>query len=100
MIFEIAEIEVHAGQEEQFESAVAQASPLFRQARGCRSMKLERGIEHPSRYRLVVGWNSVDDHMLTFRNSESFQRWRELAGPFFASPPKVEHVSCVLDAFS
>jgi quinol monooxygenase YgiN len=39
----------------------------------------------------VVKWRSVEDHMVTFRQSESFQAWRALAGPFFASPPKVTH---------
>lgn len=99
MIHEIAEIEITAGAEAQFEAAVSEASAQFRQAKGCRSMKLERSIENPGRYRLVVGWDSVDDHMVTFRNSDGFQVWRQLASPFFASPPKVEHVECVLNAF-
>ncbi|TXS90305.1 antibiotic biosynthesis monooxygenase [Parahaliea maris] len=99
MIYEIAEIDVTPGSEAEFEAAVAQASEHFRGAQGCRSLKLERGIEHPARYRLVVGWDSVEDHMETFRSSEGFQHWRRLASPFFAGAPRVEHVSCVLDAF-
>lgn len=54
-------------------------------------MRLERGIEDPAKYRLVVLWDSVDHHMVTFRNSDDFQIWRALAGPFFAEPPMVEH---------
>lgn len=100
MIYEIAEIDVTPGSEADFETAVAEASAHFRQAQGCRSLKLHRGIEYPARYRLVVGWDSVDDHMVTFRDSAGFQEWRRLASPFFASAPRVEHVSCVLDAFS
>ena len=99
MIYEIAEIDVRPGTETQFEAAVAEASAQFRTAEGCRSLKLERGIEHPGRYRLVVGWDTVDHHMVTFRNSEGFQVWRNLASPFFAAPPRVEHVGCVLEAF-
>jgi len=99
MIHEIAEIEITPGSETRFEAAVAEASAEFRKAQGCRSLKLERSIENSSRYRLIVGWDSVDDHMVTFRNSEGFQIWRQLASPFFASPPKVEHVECVLNAF-
>ena len=62
-------------------------------------MKLQRGIEHPGRYRLVVGWDRVEDHMVTFRESPAFQQWRALVGPYFASPPSVEHIETVLDGF-
>ncbi|MDF2640356.1 MAG: Antibiotic biosynthesis monooxygenase [Novosphingobium lindaniclasticum] len=99
MIHEIAEIEVLAGSEEAFEAGVAAAAPHFRAAKGCRSLKLERSIENPGRYRLVVGWDSVEDHLVTFRESDGFKQWRDLAGPYFASPPRVEHVVTVLNAF-
>ena len=99
MIHEIAEIEVIAGHEAAFEAAVAKAAPHFKTARGCRSFALDRSIEHAQRYRLVVGWDTVEDHMVHFRESEGFQAWRALAGPHFASPPRVEHVTTVVDGF-
>lgn len=99
MIHEIAEIEVIAGSEEAFEAAVAAAAPHFRAAKGCRSLRLERSIENLGRYRLVVGWDHVEDHMVTFRESEGFQHWRTLASPHFASPPRVDHVVTVVNAF-
>ncbi len=37
--------------------------------------------------------------MVHFRESEGFQHWRSLAGPHFASPPQVEHVTTVIDGF-
>ena len=82
MIFEIAEIDVKPGSEKDFEYAVAQAGPQFRSAKGCRSLALQRIMERPSTYRLVVGWDSVEDHTVLFRNSPNFQEWRRLAGPF------------------
>lgn len=99
MIFEIAEIEIKPGTDAEFEAAVAKAAPYFKAAENCHSLRLEKTVENPLKYRLVVGWSSVDDHMVTFRNSEGFQQWRALASPFFAVPPSVEHVHCVLDAF-
>jgi len=95
MIYEIATIEVAPEREEAFEAGVRAARPLFDAADGCRSIGLQRSIEHPSRYRLIVGWDTVDHHMVEFRNSPAFDRWRELVGPHFASPPVVEHVSDV-----
>ena len=99
MIHEIAYIEIAPERAAAFEAAVAEAAPHFRAAQGCRSFRLERVIEHPAHYRLVVGWDRVEDHMVTFRNSDGFQRWRELAGPYFATPPRVEHVETVVDVF-
>jgi quinol monooxygenase YgiN len=91
MFLEIAEITVTdaAG----FEAAVAQAKPHFLAAEGCHGLTLHRVVETPDVYRLVVKWRTVDDHMVTFRQSEGFQAWRALASPFFASPPKVTHSS-------
>ncbi|MCB2065673.1 MAG: antibiotic biosynthesis monooxygenase [Erythrobacter sp.] len=91
MIHEIAQITIDPARAAEFEAAVAAAAPHFRAAEGCRSMRLERVVEDPARYRLVVGWDSVEAHMVTFRESAGFQQWRALAGPFFTEPPVVEH---------
>ena len=96
MIFEIASIEVKEGLGESFETGVAKALPLFLRANGCRSLTLERSIETPSRYRLVVGWDTVEDHVEGFRRSDDFQEWRTLVGDTFASPPHVEHTTVVM----
>lgn len=96
MITEIARIEIHPGQEEKFEQAVAKAVPLFLAADGCHGVDLHRSVEHPTRYRLTVQWETVEHHTVTFRGSEAFAQWRALAGPHFAAPPQVEHVYSVL----
>jgi quinol monooxygenase YgiN len=99
MIFEIAEIEVKPGEEAAFEAGVAKAVLLFRRAKGCHGMELQRSIEKPSQYRLVVKWESVEDHTVHFRGSEDFQEWRRLVGPSFAGAPAVEHTRTVLTGF-
>ncbi|MEV5645627.1 antibiotic biosynthesis monooxygenase family protein [Streptomyces flaveolus] len=96
MITEIAQIDIHPGQEKEFEEAVAQALPFFLAADGCDGVDLHRSVEHPSRYRLMVRWETVEHHTVTFRASKGFARWRDLAGPHFAAPPQVEHVYSVL----
>ncbi len=99
MIFEIAEIEVKPGEESAFEAAAAKAVPLFQRSKGCRAMELQRGIEKPSKYRLVVKWETVDDHLVHFRGSEEFQEWRRLIGSHIASAPVVEHTSIAVFGF-
>ncbi len=56
MVLEIAQIEVKAGHESAFETGVGQAAELFRRAKGCRGMELQRSVEIPTRYRLMVRW--------------------------------------------
>jgi quinol monooxygenase YgiN len=91
MFLEIAEIT--ATDPAGFEAAVAKARPHFLAAEGCQGLTLHRLVETPDVYRLVVKWRTVEDHMVTFRQSEGFQAWRALASPFFASPPTVTHSS-------
>jgi heme-degrading monooxygenase HmoA len=99
MITEMAEILIKAGTDQQFEAAVALAVPLFKRARGCRSMRLERGIEHRDSYLLVVEWETLEDHEVHFRQSADFQEWRGLVGGFFSVPPKVVHTATALTGF-
>jgi quinol monooxygenase YgiN len=99
MVYEIAEIDVRPGEELAFEAAVAEAAPHFKKAKGCRSLELHRTVERPSTYRLFVGWDSVEDHTVSFRSSAEFLEWRRITSPYFASPPRVEHVTIALKAF-
>jgi heme-degrading monooxygenase HmoA len=99
MILEIAQIDVKPGMEAEFEGAVAKAAPLFRNAKGCIAMELQRSIERPSRYRLFVRWETLEDHTVAFRGSPAFQEWRGLVGPYFESPPEVEHTQQAFQGF-
>ena len=99
MILEIAQIEVKPGTEAEFEAGVSKAAPIFERAKGCKGMELQRSVEHPSRYRLFVKWETVENHTVDFRNSSDFQEWRKLVGHCFAEPPAVEHVRQVVRGF-
>ena len=91
MILERAIFAIQPGTEQDFEVAMKQAKEVVAQARGFRSLTLQRGIEQPSSYLLLIEWDSVEDHMQGFRESELFVRWRELIGAYFAAAPEVEH---------
>ena len=80
MVLEIAQVDVKPGQEAEFEAGVAKAAPLFKRAKGCKSLSLQRSVEKPSRYRLFIGWDTVENHTVDFRGSADFQEWRKLVG--------------------
>ena len=99
MILEIAQIAVKPGMESDFEKAVAEAVPVFRRAKGCLSMKLTRSVEFPSRYRLLVEWETLENHTVDFRGSEDFQIWRGLVSHCFDGAPEVEHAAVEVNGF-
>ncbi len=99
MIYEIAQIEIKPGSEEQFEAGVHQAAPLFQRARGCHGMELQQSLENPQGYLLVVQWETLEDHTVHFRGSEDFQAWRKLVGDYFAKAPEVQHTSVIAKPF-
>ena len=95
MITEIAQIDVKPGMEKDFEAGVAKAAPVFARAKGCHGLSLEKSVEKPSRYRLFVQWETVENHTVDFRGSADFQEWRACVGHCFESPPVVEHTTRV-----
>ena len=96
MITEIAQIDIKPGMEAEFEAAAAKARPLFARAKGSIGIELHKSIEKPQRYRLMVKWETLENHTVDFRGSENFAEWRGLVGQYFAASPEVEHTETVL----
>ena len=95
MITEIAQIDVKAGMESEFEAGVRKAKPVFLRAKGCHGIALHRSVEKPQRYRLMVQWETVENHTKDFYGSDNWKEWRSHVGHCFDGTPQVEHVSAV-----
>jgi heme-degrading monooxygenase HmoA len=95
MVLEVGLINVHAGQEDAFAAAYATAYETLATTPGCRSVRMTRGIESPTRFVLLVEWDSVAAHIDNFRATERFTTWRSIIGPFFDGAPLVEHFTDV-----
>jgi heme-degrading monooxygenase HmoA len=92
MILEIADIRIHPGRQADFEAALQQGvQTVVSQAQGFHGYKVNKGIESPERYVLMIFWQTLEDHTVHFRGGPLFPQWRALVGPFFAAPPQVEH---------
>lgn len=98
-VIEVAHLRATPGAEDALEAAVAEATPLFQRASGCRTLQLMRNIEEPDRYELVVTWDSVEDHDPGFRGGPDFGAWRALITPHLAEPPRADHRRVVLTGF-
>jgi len=92
MILEIADITIQAGKNTEFDVAIEKGvREVISGAVGFKNFKIQKGIENPQRYLLMIEWETLDNHMVDFRNSPAYAKWREIVGPFFASPPVVQH---------
>jgi heme-degrading monooxygenase HmoA len=91
MILEIAHFHIVAGNNEGFEQAAQQAEKILASMPGYLGHQLHRCIEDETEYRLLVEWNTVEDHTERFRRSTRFTEWRALLQPFFSAPPIATH---------
>ncbi len=87
MVLEIADFAVLPGKEDEFVAAVREGLAYVTDTPGCRSARVTRGVESPSRFMLLIEWDSVEAHVVGFRESENFARWRGVVGPFFDGHP-------------
>ncbi|UCG97591.1 MAG: antibiotic biosynthesis monooxygenase [Burkholderiales bacterium] len=92
MILELADIRIQPGQQAAFDEAIVRGLvTVISKAKGFRGYKVNKGIESPERYLLMIFWEQLEDHTVEFRGSAAFGEWRAIVGPFFAQPPAVEH---------
>ena len=98
MILEVADIRIQPGRQAEFDAAIAHGiRTVIAQAKGYISAKVQKGIETPERYLLMIEWATLENHTVDFRESPAFATWRGIVGPFFASMPTVEHFTLVVD---
>ncbi|MDH5360432.1 MAG: antibiotic biosynthesis monooxygenase [Gammaproteobacteria bacterium] len=96
MILEVAKLDVKAGKETEFEQAFAIAQAIIESMPGYISHQLQRCMEAPQRYLLLVNWQTLEDHTIGFRDSAQYQQWRKLLHHFYEPFPVVEHYEMVL----
>jgi heme-degrading monooxygenase HmoA len=96
VILEVAVLNVRPGSEDAFEAAFRQASSIIASMPGFVSLRLERCVEVPNRYILLVDWQSLEAHTIGFRGSAQYQEWKRLLHHFYDPFPTVEHYESVL----
>jgi heme-degrading monooxygenase HmoA len=97
MILEIADIRIPPGRQAEFEAAIQRGvETVIARAQGFRGYKVNKGVESPERYLLMIYWDTLENHTVDFRGGPLFAEWRAIVGPFFAVPPAVEHFTLVV----
>lgn len=90
-ISEVAILDVKPGLESDFEAAFRQAEAILMSMDGYIFHQLQRCLEKPGRYLLLVDWQTLEDHTVGFRTSSEYKKWRELLHHFYDPFPEVEH---------
>lgn len=96
MVTEIADFRVLPDSQETFADAVAEGLKFVSDTPGFRTARLTRSAETPTRFVLLIEWDSIEAHTVGFRESENFGRWRAIVGPHFDGAPNVEHFDQVV----
>ena len=91
MILEVVTVNVRAGMTAAFEASFREAAPIIAAMPGCVSHQLQRCLETPRQYVLLVQWPSLDAHTLGFRGAREYQRWKALLHHFYDPFPTVLH---------
>jgi heme-degrading monooxygenase HmoA len=95
MILEVATLSVKPGESAAFEAAFGQAQSIIAASPGYIEHELQRCVETPDRYILLVRWRTIEDHTVGFRQSAPYQEWKRLLHHFYDPFPTVEHYQAV-----
>ena len=98
MITEHALLEVIPGKEAEFVDAMERVKALIADSPGFVSLRVERGVERPGCFLLLVEWQRLEDHTEGFRGSSAYEEWRAALHHFYEPFPVVEHFEAVVTA--
>lgn len=91
MILEVAMLQVKPGAVEDFELNFIKASKIISAMKGYINHELQKCIEDPNKYILLVKWQTLEDHTIGFRGSKEYTEWKTLLHHFYKPFPIVEH---------
>jgi heme-degrading monooxygenase HmoA len=98
VITEHALLDVIPGREQEFVESMERAKAIVAASPGFVSLRVERCMERPSCFLLLVEWERLEDHTEGFRGSAGYQDWRAALHHFYDPFPVVEHFEPIVTA--
>ncbi|HMU97662.1 MAG TPA: antibiotic biosynthesis monooxygenase [Chitinophagales bacterium] len=96
MILEAFTLKIKAEQTVKFEENFLKASEIINKSKGYIKHELHACKEIKNQYLLMIYWETYENHMIDFRNSEGFKEWRALLQDFYDELPTVLHYDRVV----
>lgn len=97
MILEVAILHVIPGREKQFEEDFKIAGKYISSIKGYIRHSLRKCIDEENKYILLVDWEQLDNHIITFRQSEQYLEWKKLLHNYYNPFPIVEHYETIIE---
>ncbi|MFC4100080.1 antibiotic biosynthesis monooxygenase family protein [Paenibacillus xanthanilyticus] len=91
MILEVAILNVKQEWNDSFVDTFRQASSIIASMKGYIRHELQRCLDREGQYVLLVWWETLEDHVEGFRQSEGYQEWKRLLHHYYDPFPIVEH---------
>ncbi|NJK45104.1 MAG: antibiotic biosynthesis monooxygenase [Pleurocapsa sp. SU_196_0] len=95
MILELADFRISLDATDDFETAMEELKTVIASIPGYQGHTIQRSMETPGRYVLLVRWATLEDHTQGFRGSVAFETWRSRLGAH-RDGAVVEHLETVL----
>ncbi len=97
MILEMAILIVKPDLKNKFEADFRMASKYISAIDGYLGHSLQKCMEQNNKYVLLVEWNKLEDHTVSFRHSEGCVKWKNLLHHYYDPFPTVEHFETVFE---
>jgi len=91
MILEVAIMKIKPDLIKKFETVFPKAAAISASTPGYISHELQRCVETKGKYFYLIRWESIEAHMVNFRQSPRREEFRKLLGEFWAEPNSTEH---------
>jgi heme-degrading monooxygenase HmoA len=91
MVLEVVKLTVIEGQQENFERDYKIAAQYISASKGYIKHSIHKSLEVSNEYIQFVEWENLEDHTVTFFESELFQEWAKLLHHYYDPMPTVEH---------
>ncbi|MFB9327145.1 antibiotic biosynthesis monooxygenase family protein [Paenibacillus aurantiacus] len=91
MILEVAILNVKQEMNDSFVATFKQASSIIASMKGYIRHELQRCLEREGQYVLLVWWETLEDHVEGFRQSDGYQEWKRQLHHYYDPFPVVEH---------
>lgn len=95
MILEVAVMKIKPDLISKFEAVFPKAAAVSAGTPGYISHELQRCVETKGKYFYLIRWESIEAHMVNFRQSPRREEFRNLLAEFWAEPNFTEHFEAV-----
>ncbi|MFV5703671.1 antibiotic biosynthesis monooxygenase family protein [Flavobacterium sp. XS2P12] len=95
MILEIATFDIKEQSQTAFTAAFQEAKLVVSKSKGFLGLEFQHCIEIPTKFVVLIQWETLEDHTIGFRESPLFTQWRAILSPHFQNPPIAEHFQTI-----